>query len=160
MSSPLQREGFDQLDQAILRALQHDGRISVADLARLIHLCPPAVHQRIKRLERAGLITGYVALVDHGRVGLGVLAFIRLSIQPHTRERLAAFEAAVLAQPAVLECYQTTGGFDLLLKVVAADSKALDAFIQTHLMAVDGIDRIETTIVLHDLKSTTAVPLD
>ncbi|MGQ9909905.1 MAG: Lrp/AsnC family transcriptional regulator [Candidatus Flexifilum sp.] len=160
MSTPFQRSGFDQLDRAILRELQVNGRISVADLARQIHLSPPAVHQRIKRLERAGLIQRYVALVDREAIGWDVMGFVRVSIQPHNRETLDGFRARIVDLPEVLECYHTAGAFDLLLKVVVRDHRALEAFLQEHLMTLPGVERVETTLVLSEMKSTTALRLE
>lgn len=151
---------FDQLDKAILEALQVNGRISVADLARSIHLSPPAVYQRIKRLERAGLIKGYVALVDREAAGLDVMCFIRLTIQPHTHEQIEKLQASVKDWPEVLECHHMAGGFDFLLRVVTKDHKALDRFINDRLMRVSGVQKIETSIVLREMKATTAFTLD
>lgn len=160
MSSPFQRGGFDQLDRAILRELQINGRISVADLARKIHLSPPAVHQRIKRMERAGVIQQYVALVDREVVGCDVMGFVRVSVQPHNRETLEGFRARITDLPEVLECYHTAGAFDLLLKVAVRDHRAFEAFLQEHLMTLPGVDRVETTLVLSEMKSTTALRLE
>jgi DNA-binding Lrp family transcriptional regulator len=159
MSNSLLDGGFDQLDHAILKELQSNGRISVADLARAIHLSPPAVYQRIKRLERAGVITGYVALVDREAAGYDLLCFIRLSIQPHTRESLAHFAAAVEEHPAVLECYHTAGSYDLLLKVVVRTQKELERFVNDHLMTIEGVERIDTSLVLTEMKHTTALKI-
>ncbi len=150
---------FDQLDRAILEELQVNGRISVADLARKVFLSPPAVYQRMKRLERAGMIRGYVALIDREQAGLDVLCFIRVSVQGHSREQMEAMRAAVGALPQVLECYHMAGAFDLLLKVVAADNRALERFISEHLMTLAGIEKIETSVVLNEFKTTTAVTL-
>jgi Lrp/AsnC family transcriptional regulator, leucine-responsive regulatory protein len=159
MSKTLFDGGFDQLDHAILKELQMNGRISVADLARKIHLSPPAVHQRIKRLERAGVIRQYVALVDREAAGYDVLCFIRVSIQPHTKTLMNDFQASMQALPAVLECYHTAGSFDLLMKVLVRDHKELDHFISEHLMTIAGVERIETNVVLNEMKSTTAIYL-
>jgi DNA-binding Lrp family transcriptional regulator len=151
---------FDQLDRAILDELQVNGRISVADLARKIHLSPPAVYQRIKRLERAGMIRQYVALIDREHAGYDLLCFIRLSLQPHNREQLERFQAQAKQMPAVLECYHTAGSFDVLLKVVVADHRALDALIKDWLMTLEGVEKIETSVVLSELKATTALVLE
>lgn len=159
MANALFQRGFDQLDVAILRELQANSRISVADLARKIHLSPPAVHQRIKRLERAGVIAAYAALLDADAVGLELMCFISLGVDNHTHAQFEAILAAVMALPAVLECYRVTGGHDLLLKVVVANHKELDQFISHHLMTIPGVGRIETSTVLQALKSTTALPL-
>jgi Lrp/AsnC family leucine-responsive transcriptional regulator len=150
---------FDQLDRAILEELQINGRITVADLARKIFLSPPAVYQRIKRLERAGMIRQYVALLDYERVGYDLVAFIRLSFQQHTREQVARVQNALTAHAAVLECYHTAGAHDLLLKVVCSDHRALERFISEHLMTLPEIEKIETNVVLNEIKVTTAVAL-
>src|SRR5215813_9899983 len=159
MAKTLFDSGFDQLDRAILEELQVNSRISVADLARKIHLSPPAVHQRIKRLERAGVIQQYVALLNREAVGYDLLCFIRVSIQPHTRTQIDGFQAAMAELPAVLECYRTAGSHDLLLKVAVRDHKELDKFIGDHLMTIPGVDRIEASPVLNEMKATTALKL-
>jgi DNA-binding Lrp family transcriptional regulator len=150
---------FDQLDRAILEELQANGRISVADLARKVYLSPPAVYQRIKRLERAGIIRQYVALLDREQAGLDVLCFIRLSFQKHTREQVAQVQAQIAALPQVLECYHTAGAFDMQLKAALADHRALERFLSEELMALPGIEKIETSIVLNEIKATTAFGL-
>ncbi len=159
MPNSLLDGGFDQLDHAILKELQSNGRISVADLARKIHLSSPAVYQRIKRLERAGVIKGYVALVDREAAGYDLLCFIRLSIQPHSKDSLGQFAAAVEVHPAVLECYHTAGSFDLLLKVVVRNQRELERFVNEQLMTIEGVERIDTSLVLTEMKSTTALRL-
>ena len=158
MANTLLDGGFDQLDHTILKELQNDGRISVADLARKIHLSPPAVYQRIKRLERAGIIRQYVALVDREAAGYDLLCFVRVSLQQHTKDSLSAFQAAVEDHPAVQECYHTAGSYDLLLKVVVHNQKELERFISDHLMSL-GVEKIETSLVLTEMKSTTALKL-
>lgn len=159
MANTLFDGGFDQLDHAILQELQMNGRVSVADLARKIHLSPPAVYQRIKRLERAGVIRQYVALVDREAAGYDLLCFIRVSIQPHTKECMTLFQSAIENHPAVLECYHTAGSYDLLMKVVARNQKALERFVNDDLMTIAGVERIETSVVLTEMKETTALRL-
>lgn len=151
--------GFDQLDLAILEALQQQGRISVADLARKIHLSQPAVHNRMKRLEREGIIREYVALVDREAAGYDLMCFIRVTVQPHSREIFCEAQRVLHQLPAVLECYRTAGTHDLLLKIVVRDHKELDRFIAETLMSLPGIDRIDTDLVLNEVKSTTALQL-
>lgn len=159
MSKKLFENGFDQLDVAILEELQTNSRISVADLARKIHLSPPAVHQRIKRLEKSGIIQQYVALLNREEVGYDLLCFIQVNIQPHSKTQLENFQATISQLPAVLECFRTAGSHDLLLKVAVRDHKELDRFINDHLMTIPGVDRIEPTLVLNEIKSTTALKL-
>jgi DNA-binding Lrp family transcriptional regulator len=159
MAKTLFDSGFDQLDRAILEELQVNSRISVADLARKIHLSPPAVHQRIKRLERVGVIERYVALLNREMVGCDLLCFISVTIQPHTKAQLDGFQTAVEALPSVLECYRTAGSHDLLLKVALRDHKELDRFVADHLMTIPGVDRIDISPVLNAMKATTELKL-
>lgn len=159
MSKSVFEGAFDQLDRTILEELQADGRISIADLARKIHLSSPAVYQRIKRLERAGLIKGYVALVDREQVGYDLLCFVRLSLQQHSRERLEQVQAVIAGLKQVIECYHTAGSYDLLLKVIAPDHRGLERFISEHLMTLQGIEKIETSVVLSEIKNTTVINL-
>lgn len=147
--------GFDNLDYAILEELQQNGRISVADLARKIHLSQPAVHNRIKRLEKSGVIRQYVALLDREVLGYDLLCFIQISVR--SGEQINPLLAKIKTLPEVLEVYRLAGEFDLLLKVVMANTKNLDHFIEKHLASLDGIGRIQTSLVLNEAKSTTAV---
>lgn len=159
MTDQLQKSGFDELDRAILEELQADGRVSVADLSRKIFLSQPAIHNRIKRLERAGVIEGYVALLNHEQIGYDLMCFVQISIQPHTNEHISKVEIAVTALPEVLECYRLTGDYHLLVKVVVRNSKALDRFVAQKLTVLDGIDRIQSSVVMKVLKSETALDL-
>ncbi|TVR22827.1 MAG: Lrp/AsnC family transcriptional regulator [Anaerolineaceae bacterium] len=157
MKKALQDQGFDNLDRAILDELQTNGRVSVADLARKIHLSQPAVHNRIKRLERRGVIRGYVALVDREQVGYDVMCFVQLSIQ---QEHINTIREAVGQMPQVLECYRMTGESDMLLKVVVGNHRQLNEFIEHTLCVLPGIQRVETAVVLSEMKATTQISLD
>jgi DNA-binding Lrp family transcriptional regulator len=159
MNDALQKSGFDELDRAILEELQVNGRISVADLARKIHLSQPAVHNRMKRLEREGIIQAYVALLDREKIGYDLLCFVQVAIQPHSSEQICKAQAAIKELPEVLECYRLTGDYDLMLKVAVANSRALDEFVSQRLTILEGVDRIHTHIVLNEVKSTTALSL-
>lgn len=159
MTTFLLESGFDGLDLAILNELQQNGRVSVADLARKIHLSQPAVHNRMKRLEREGIIQEYVALVDRESAGYDLMCFIRVTLQPHSREVFCEVQHTLNAIPAVLECYRTAGTHDLLMKVVMRDHKELHRFINETLMTIPGIDRIDTDVVLDEVKSTTVLQL-
>ncbi|MCA9888220.1 MAG: Lrp/AsnC family transcriptional regulator [Anaerolineae bacterium] len=159
MKASLQIRGFDNLDQAILEELQANGRVSVADLARKIHLSQPAVHNRIKRLEREGIIQQYVALLDHEQIGYDMLAFIQLTLSQHDRTLSKALLNLIENQVRVLECHQLTGEADLLLKVVAENRRAL-AEVVTKLSECEDVQRVQTSLVLDSHKSTTQLSLD
>jgi Lrp/AsnC family leucine-responsive transcriptional regulator len=150
---------LDDLDKAILDELQHDGRLSNAELARRINLSPPATHTRIKQLEQRGYIRQYVTLLDRERVGYDMLCFVNVSLARHQSEDVERFRNAVAHMPEVLECHHITGEFDYLLKVVVHNRKDLEDFLLNRLTPIRGLARIYTSLVLNEVKSITALPL-
>lgn len=159
MKNILHDIGFDELDRAILNELQSNCRISNAELARKIHLSQPAVHNRIKRLEKQGVIQTYSAILDRDVVGFDLLCFIHITMDSHTPETMEPFEQAIAALPQVLEFHRLTGDYDALLKAVLRDRRDLERFIKDDLTPIEGVRRIKTSVVLDEIKSTTALPL-
>lgn len=151
---------LDNTDKAALRILQDDGRLSNVDLARQIDLSPPATHARLRRLERDGYIRRYAAILDREKAGFDLLCFVHISLQMHGVEQLERFRESVREMPEVLECHHITGEYDYLLKVVLRNRKDLERFIVNRLTPVPGVARIHTSLVLTEVKSTTALPLD
>jgi Lrp/AsnC family transcriptional regulator, leucine-responsive regulatory protein len=155
----LQTAVLDELDRAILQALQTDGRISNADLARQINLSPPAVHARIRRLEKQGYIRQYTALLDPEKAGYDMTCFVQMSLQVHQHQQVEAIRLAIQQMPEVLECYHLTGEFDYLMKVVVHNRQDLERFVMQRLTVLPGVARVQTGIVLSAVKSTTNIPL-
>jgi len=150
---------LDELDLAILRALMTDGRISNVELAQRINLSPPATHTRLKRLLEKGPIRQVVALLDQEQVGYDMTCFVNISLQLHQVEELEGFRAIINELPQVLECYHVTGEFDYLLKVVVRSRKDLQRFVVEQLTPIPGVARIYTSLVLSEVKATTALPI-
>lgn len=150
---------MDELDLAILRELQRDGRLSNVELARRINLSPPATHARVRRLEEEGYIRRYVTLLDQEKVGYEMTCFISVSLQLHQQEELEHFHATVKAIPEILECYHVTGEFDYLLKVVVRSRQDLQRLIVNRLTPLPGVARIYTSLVLSAVKATTELAL-
>jgi Lrp/AsnC family leucine-responsive transcriptional regulator len=150
---------LDELDLAILRELQRDGRISNVELARRINLSPPATHARVRRLEEEGFIRKYVSLLDQEMVGYEMTCFISVSLQLHQHEELEEFHATIKQIPEVLECYHVTGEFDYLLKVVVRSRQDLQRLIVNRLTPLPGVARIYTSLVLSAIKATTELAL-
>lgn len=159
MKKTLQQRGFDNLDQAILEELQRNGRSSVADLARLIHLSQPAVHNRIKRLEREGIIRQYVALLDREQLGYDLLCFVQIRINPHSQEIIEQIRETICQSVIVLECYSVSGQADMILKIVVENHQALNRFVG-EFTQLEGIERIETAIVMEQVKLTNELSLN
>ncbi len=151
---------LNEVDSAILEILQADARISNAELARRVNLSPPTTLTRVRRLEESGLIDGHVTLVNHRRAGYDMLCFVSISLQLHDIEQVTGFREAVQQMPKVLECHHVTGEYDYLLKVVAHNTKDLESFLLEKLTPIPGVARIHTSLVLNEVKSTTAIPLE
>jgi DNA-binding Lrp family transcriptional regulator len=152
-------DNLDELDIAILRILQEDGRITNADLAKRVNLSPPATHARMRRLTEQGYIRRTVALLDKEKLGYDMTCFVSVSLQLHRQEGLDEFRSRVRDFPEVLECHHVTGEFDFLLKVVVRNRRDLERFVIQELTPVPGVARINTSLVLSEVKSTTALPL-
>lgn len=140
---------MDAIDLRLVSALQRDGRRSVASLARELGMASSSVKERIAKLEESGVITGYTALIDPAKAGLGIQAFLLASV-PHGEPE---FEAKMRDLPQVKTCYMTTGRFDYLLHVGARDIGELGQFIRESLEIEPGIPRVESVIVFQQVKA-------
>ncbi len=150
---------LDKKDLAILRALQHDGRLSNVALADAVALTPTPCARRVRRLEAAGVLRGYVGLVDPVALGLRVTAFTKLRLISERRPEVESFEDSVLDFPEVMECYAMAGGYDYLLKVVAEDLSAYHHFLRSKLLRIRAVDHVETNFVLNAVVARTELPL-
>jgi Lrp/AsnC family leucine-responsive transcriptional regulator len=154
---------LDKLDRQILRSLQADGRATYDQLAAEVSLSPSAVLRRVKRLEEAGVIDRYVALVKPESVGLGLTAYITVRLEKHLeshkRSPMDLFRASVQTWPEVVECAALTGEMDYLLRVLVADMAHYSRFIMDTLLKHASVQDCKTSFVLDRVKSTTAVPL-
>jgi Lrp/AsnC family leucine-responsive transcriptional regulator len=151
---------LDRYDKAILTLLQADGRMSNQDLADEIGLSPSPCLRRVKALEDAGLITGYRALVDAKKLGFSLMALIYISMDQHTPERFASFEAAVTDIPEVLECLLITGQqADYQLKVIVADMDGYQELLLNKITRIKGVTGVHTSFVLRRVVDKTQVPV-
>lgn len=150
---------LDEIDRDVLRHLQNDARMTNAELARRVDLSPPGLQKRLRKLEEAGVIERYVSLVNRESVGFDMLCFVQVTLVRHEPEAIDHFKDAVQTMPEVLECHYLTGEYDYLLKIVVRNRKHLEQFILNTLTAVPGMDRVRTSLVLSEIKETTALPL-
>ena len=154
---------LDAIDRRILRALQQDGRVTYDALAAQVNLSASAVLRRVRRLEEAGAIAAYVALVRPERVGLSLTAYINVRLEKqtecHMRNPMDLFRAAVQTWPEVVECAALTGEMDYLLRVLVQDMAHYARFISETLLKHPSVQDCKTSFVLDRLKNTTAVPL-
>lgn len=150
---------LDETDVQILHLLQNDGRMTNAELAKRVGLSPPSVLQRVRALEKAGLIRAYVALLEPERLGLRITAMIMISLALHQEQPIERFRRSIQEIPEIIECYHVSGDFDFLLKVVVKDMRAYEVFLREKLSKIKGIGKITTNFVLATNKQITQIPL-
>ncbi|MFV0558695.1 MAG: Lrp/AsnC family transcriptional regulator [Enterococcus sp.] len=117
---------MDQLDKRILNLLQQSGRLSIKKMSEQLYVTPPAISQRVKQLEEAGVITEYQAKVEFEKLALAIKAYIHVALQPNQKPEFYPFIEAI---PNILECDCVTGPYSMLMKVVFENTRELDQFI-------------------------------
>ena len=150
---------LDRIDLKILAELQQDGRISNLKLAEAVALSPTAVLARVQRLTKDGVITGYEARLNPGKLGAGLMVFVEVLLDKTTSNAFDAFKAAVQVRPEILECHMVAGGFDYLLKTRMKDMNAYREFAGTVLWQLPGVRETRTYAVMEEVKCTTHLPL-
>jgi Lrp/AsnC family leucine-responsive transcriptional regulator len=150
---------LDAIDRKLLREVQRDGRASVVALAERVGLSPTPCQRRLKRLEEAGVITGYAAVLDAPRLGLGLTAFVQVSLASRSEETVEAFHAAISRMPEVLAAWAMSGETDYLLQVVAADLEAYGEFATRRLLRLPGVKDTRSAFVLRSVKPPAGLPI-
>jgi Lrp/AsnC family leucine-responsive transcriptional regulator len=146
---PLYRDDMDKIDHRILTLLEDDARQSFAEIGEQVALSKTPCWQRVRELERSGVIRGYRAEIDSRRLGLEVEAFIQVTL---SSVQHAEFEAAVLQHPAVLQCFTTAGQADYLMHVLVAGIAELDNLLRMEISQLPGVQKIETTVCMKTIK--------
>ena len=150
---------LDKLDRELLRLLQNDGRLTNAELAQRIGLSPSACFRRLQRLEQAGVIAGYAALLDGAAIGRPTTVFIEVTLDSQGSAALDAFERAVAACPDVLECHLMSGDFDYLLRVAVADMRDYERVHRHQVAAFPHVARIRTAFAMRAVVPRRGYPL-
>ena len=150
---------LDSIDRAILEELQREGRLSNIDLAQRVHLSPSACLRRVKSLEESGVIAQYVAIVNPKAVGKHGISYTIINLESMNTPLLEAFEAAVRAEPEVLDCFYVAGSNDYLIRFAYRDAEDLERFHSQVLMRLPGVARSNSMLVLRTVKKTTALPV-
>jgi Lrp/AsnC family leucine-responsive transcriptional regulator len=151
MEASLMPGELDRTDVKILRALQEDGRISNADLAKKVNASPATCHRRTQRLFEEGFISGVRAQIDPHRVGRGSLAIVGVVLDRSTPESFAAFEAAVRKLTVVLDCHLVAGDFDYFLKIRVQDMAGFNRMHSETLIALPGVRQTRTFFVMKEV---------
>ena len=150
---------LDPFEKKILRELQQDASLTTAELAERVGLSATPCWRRINRLEQDGYIRARVALVDRRKVGLNAHIFAQVKLNAHGRANLDEFGAAIRDFPEVLDCFVLMGSTDFMLRIVAKDIDAYEKFFFDRLSSLPGVQEINSTVALSEIKSTSALPI-
>jgi len=152
-------ETIDKFDLAILQQLQADGRLTNTELAQRVGLSPAPCWRRVRALEEAGYITGYRAVIDRRKIGLGVLAFVRLDADRNTGDSTRALEEAIRQLPEVIACHYISGAGTFEIQVVAQDLDGFSRFALQRLINLPIVKDLHTSFSLGEVKSAGMLPL-
>jgi len=147
-------DALDDIDILILKTLQKNAKLTTKELADIVHLTPTPVFERQKRLERQGYIRKYVAVLDPDKLGQGLVVFCKVKLKQINHEIADTFVRRISRIPEVTECYNTSGAYDYLLKVRAADMKQYQEFVLNKLGEIEMLASIESTFVMSEVKQT------
>jgi Lrp/AsnC family leucine-responsive transcriptional regulator len=151
---------LDNTDKKILDILQNDARITNLELANRIGISPPATLERVKRLEKNGVIKKYVALVDPAKVSKGTFALVSVALMIHQIPSIDSFTKQINKLDEVLECYHITGPDDFMLKIAVENIEQYEKFILNKLTRIKGVSKVTTNIVLSTVKFNTKIHID
>ena len=150
---------LDKTDINILNLLQEDGRITIKALSEKLGLSTTLIFERMKRLEKDGVIDKYVALINQKKIDRKLSVFVSISLKNHTRSYLESFVKEMNSYNEVQECFHIAGDFDFMLKVVLKDMEAYESFILSKLSVISNIAHVKSSFVLSKNKYSTAYKL-
>jgi Lrp/AsnC family transcriptional regulator, leucine-responsive regulatory protein len=150
---------FDLTDLKILEILQTNSNITNAQLAQEIGLSPAPTLERVKKLENAGVIKSYHAVIDHASVGLGVSTFVMVTIKGHNRENIDKFIKAISDIKEVVECHHVTGQADFIMRVVCSDIPAYQKLMLEKVSNIEVVDGMQSMVILSTFKESKVIPI-
>jgi len=151
---------IDKTDLKILKILQEDGRITNLQLSSEIGLSPAPTLERVKKLEKIGVITSYHAELDKEALGLGVHTFMQITLLRHKNNAITNFISQIEKIEEVVECYHITGGSDYILRIITKNMAAYERLVMDKLSKLEEIGQMQTQVILSTVKKTNLVPLE
>ena len=151
---PTNLTALDDKDLAILRLLQKNARITIKEISDLVHLSTTPVHERIKRMESTGVIKQYATLLDHAKVKKGLMVICYVSLKEHNKNAGVKFIGRMQELGEVIECYNISGEFDFMLKVVSEDMNAYYDFHVNKLSQIENMGHVQSVFVMGIIKQT------
>lgn len=150
---------MDSTDKKLLILLQKDCKKTTKELSVKLNLSVTAVYERIKKLEREGIIQNYVALINRSKVNKGFVVFCHIKLIQHTREFLTKFESQVVKLSEILECHHVSGDYDYILKIAVRDMEEYREFLVTKLTTLEHIGSTHSTFMISEVKNTTVIEI-
>ena len=150
-------ENLDKTDLEILKHLQENSNINTKDLASKLFLTVTPVYERIKRLERDGYITKYVALLDKKKMNRGMTVFCNVRLKEHAKNVGSNFVKDIVALPEIIECYNIAGDYDFMLKILVRDMDSYQDFVMNKLSTIENIGNTNSIFVMGEIKHSTAL---
>lgn len=150
---------IDNTDRKILQVLQENAQLTFKEIARRVNLSVTPVHERIKRMEKDGVIDKYVTIINRKKTGAYLLVYCNITLNKQTKNNFAAFEKSILQYPEITECCIVSGGFDYLLKIITKDIESYNEFYQQKLSTMDSVAHIHSFFAISEVKNTTVFPV-
>ncbi len=151
---------LDKIDKQILNTLQENGKTTNSKLSKIVGISAPATLERVKRLELAGVISHFTAVLDPEKIGFSIMAMVSISLSLSSLSSVAAIKKRFVSLDEVVECYQIAGANDFVLKVIAKDIKAYGEFMNKKLTQIEGIQIIKSSFVIDNVKEKKMFVLD
>lgn len=145
---------LDEKDLQILTIVEHDARLSIREIAAKVHLSPTPVHGRLKRMEQAGVIKGYGALLDSRKIGKGIIVICQVTLKEHNKQAAREFIKAIHSFKEVVECYNIAGDFDFMLRIVTESMETYHDFFVNKLSEAAYIGQTKSIFVMDVIKQT------
>lgn len=152
-------DNLDTIDRKILTLLQQNALMTIQEIGKQVNLSKTPVHERIKRLEREGIIDRYVTILNKKKLGDLLMVYCQVTLDRQTRDAFAAFESAIRELPDVVECNRVSGTFDYLLKIVSRNMETYNNFYQEYLSVIAGTLHISSFFVMAEVKNSTIIPV-
>ena len=150
---------LDETDLEILRQLQENALTTTKELAGKLHLSITPIYERIKRMEREGYIKKYIALLNKEKLKKGLVVFCNVSLKQHTREIGEKFVKEIISLPEVVECYNISGEYDFMLKILVEDMPRYQEFVMNRLGSIENIGSAHSIFVMGEIKHSTSLPI-
>ncbi|WP_323027050.1 Lrp/AsnC family transcriptional regulator [Gelidibacter japonicus] len=150
---------FDAIDKKLLKLLQTNSKRTNKELSNILNLSVTAVYERIRKLEKEGVISNYVALVQKEKANKNFVAFCHVKLVQHTQDYIIKFEKEVANLAEVMECHHISGDYDYLLKVIVSDMEDFREFMVSKLTSINHIGSTHSMFVINEVKQTTAITI-